>query len=220
MDVVEPRRACVTPGPRPPSCPILLFNKRLPSEGGGRQGRKRQRGHSGVLAQVLAVTPGLGFLIRGAGNQIKSHFCQLGFRHGVDHRCPSTPWLLPAGGVKSPLGGQLGRRLKVRDCLLCPHPGRVGLRPWFQFPPAPDSRKRVLTLRELVGIRGSLLLWTRRHVITYPLHGEPFGGGDCAHGLVWPPAPCCTESPRPSTVPAPGSAGRLLACVAATVLGL
>lgn len=43
-------------------------------------------------------------------------------------------------------------------------------------------------------------------MINYPLHGDPFGGSDCAHGLIRPPAPCCTESPRPSAVPAPGSA--------------
>lgn len=83
---VNALEACVVPGPRPPSCSILLSQQGI-SLRGRREGRAGggRRDIRGPPSDP-GCDPGFDLLIRGAGNQIKSGFCRLRFPYHVDHR--------------------------------------------------------------------------------------------------------------------------------------
>lgn len=130
---VNALEACVVPGPRPPSCSILLSQQgillRGRREGGAGGGRRDIRGPS--LGSWLRPRPRFAYQRSRQSDKVRFLPAALSLpcRPQGDVR---PPWPLPAGGGKSPSGGQWGRKWEI--FLLCPHPQKVGFLPWFQLP--------------------------------------------------------------------------------------
>lgn len=109
--------------------------KGFPSEGDKKAGQEEAEGTFGGPHWDPGYDPSLGLPIRGAGNQIKSGFCQLRFHYGVDHREMSAHpgHFLPVGSLLREASGvgsgrffssvPTPKRLAFCPGSSCPSPG-------------------------------------------------------------------------------------------------